>query len=67
MSRRRVSCVLLPNLHKWLMDEKARDQFVIRAGTSTEVYWNDVVPELAYQKQVLLSFLSGLLALLHTV
>lgn len=49
------------------MDEKARDQFVIRAGTSTEVYWNDVVPELAYQKQVLLSFLSGLLALLHTV
>ncbi|XWS55364.1 hypothetical protein CRYUN_Cryun10bG0168100 [Craigia yunnanensis] len=29
------------NLQKWLTDEKARDQFVIRAGTNTEVLWND--------------------------
>ncbi|KAJ3674586.1 hypothetical protein LUZ60_005202 [Juncus effusus] len=29
------------NLQEWLTDEKARDQFVIRAGTSTEVFWND--------------------------
>ncbi|KAF4348034.1 hypothetical protein CsatB_006468 [Cannabis sativa] len=29
------------NLQKWLTDEKARDQFVIRAGTDTEVLWND--------------------------
>ncbi|KAH1099269.1 hypothetical protein J1N35_016190 [Gossypium stocksii] len=29
------------NLQKWLADEKARDQFVIRAGTDTEVLWND--------------------------
>ena len=50
----------------WLMDEKARDQFVIRVGTTAEVYWNDVVPELAYQKQVL-GFLFGLLAFFHTV
>lgn len=41
-----------PNLHKWLSDEKARDQLVIRAGTSTAVYWKDVVPELVYQKQI---------------
>ncbi|KAK8445415.1 hypothetical protein SEVIR_9G321100v4 [Setaria viridis] len=42
------------NLLKWLTDEKARDQFVIRAGTLTEVYWNDArkqAPELVFQKQ----------------
>ncbi|OEL38672.1 Eukaryotic translation initiation factor 3 subunit B, partial [Dichanthelium oligosanthes] len=42
------------NLQKWITDEKARDQFVICAGTYTEVYWNDarqLVPELAYQKR----------------
>ena len=47
--------VLQENLHKWLTDEKARDQFVIRAGTLTEVYWNDarkLAPELVFQKQV---------------
>ena len=48
--------VLQENLLKWLTDDKARDQFVIRAGTFTEVYWNDArraMPELVYQKQVL--------------
>jgi translation initiation factor 3 subunit B len=42
------------NLLKWLTDDKARDQFVIRAGTYTEVYWNDarkLAPELVFQKQ----------------
>ncbi|KAM0893218.1 hypothetical protein ACQ4PT_025237 [Festuca glaucescens] len=42
------------NLLKWLTDEKARDQFVIWAGMSTEVYWNDAkraMPQLVYQKQ----------------
>ncbi|KAL8155139.1 hypothetical protein AgCh_000507 [Apium graveolens] len=29
------------NLQHWLTDEKARDQFVIRAGSDTEVLWND--------------------------
>ncbi|EFJ13839.1 hypothetical protein SELMODRAFT_446105 [Selaginella moellendorffii] len=29
------------NLLEWLMDEKGRDQFVIRFGTETEVCWND--------------------------
>ncbi|XP_065850558.1 eukaryotic translation initiation factor 3 subunit B-like [Euphorbia lathyris] len=29
------------NLQQWLTDEKARDQFVIRAGSDTEVFWND--------------------------
>ncbi|KAF2313046.1 hypothetical protein GH714_008883 [Hevea brasiliensis] len=29
------------NLQRWLTDEKARDQFVIRAGSDTEVFWND--------------------------
>lgn len=46
---------LQENLLKWLTDEKARDQFVIRAGTLTEVYWNDArkqAPELVFQKQV---------------
>ncbi|KAL0464310.1 UNVERIFIED_CONTAM: Eukaryotic translation initiation factor 3 subunit B [Sesamum latifolium] len=41
------------NLQKWLTDEKARDQFVIRAGSDTEVLWNDArqsKPELVYKK-----------------
>jgi translation initiation factor 3 subunit B len=49
--------LLQENLLKWLTDDKARDQFVIRAGTYTEVYWNDarkLAPELVFQKQVLL-------------
>ncbi|KAK9090580.1 hypothetical protein Sjap_023757 [Stephania japonica] len=29
------------NLQQWLMDDKARDQFVIRAGSNTEVLWNN--------------------------
>ncbi|KAM5561847.1 eukaryotic translation initiation factor 3 subunit B [Rosa sericea] len=29
------------NLQNWLTDLKGRDQFVIRAGNDTEVYWND--------------------------
>nr|GEZ67071.1 eukaryotic translation initiation factor 3 subunit B-like [Tanacetum cinerariifolium] len=29
------------NLQHWLTDEKGRDQFVMRAGSDTEVLWND--------------------------
>ena len=50
-----VIVVLQENLQQWLIDEKARDQFVIRAGTFTEVFWNDprqMGPELVYQRQV---------------
>ncbi|GAY44388.1 hypothetical protein CUMW_081790 [Citrus unshiu] len=41
------------NLQKWLTDEKARDQFVIRSGTDTEVLWNDarhLKPEPVYKR-----------------
>ncbi|KAL6008103.1 Eukaryotic translation initiation factor 3 subunit B [Asimina triloba] len=41
------------NLQHWLTDEKARDQFVIRAGSDTEVFWNDprqLKPELVYRR-----------------
>lgn len=47
------------NLQQWLIDEKARDQFAIRAGTFTEVFWNDarqLMPELVYHRQVGFSF-----------
>jgi hypothetical protein len=50
---------LQENLLKWLTDEKARDQFVIWAGISTEIYWNDAkraMPQLVYQKQVFFFF-----------
>lgn len=43
------------NLQQWLTDEKARDQFVIRAGNDTEVLWNDarqLKPELVYKRSV---------------
>ncbi|XP_038998070.1 eukaryotic translation initiation factor 3 subunit B-like [Hibiscus syriacus] len=43
------------NLQKWLADEKARDQFVIRSGTDTEVLWNDArqsKTELVYKRTV---------------
>jgi translation initiation factor 3 subunit B len=33
--------VFQENLQKWLTDDKARDQLVIRFGHDTEVYWND--------------------------
>lgn len=42
------------NLQKWLADEKARDQFVIRAGSYTEVLWNDarqLKPDPVYKRQ----------------
>lgn len=42
------------NLQQWLTDEKARDQFVIRASAFTEVFWNDprqMTPELVYRRQ----------------
>ncbi|CAH9101713.1 unnamed protein product [Cuscuta europaea] len=41
------------NLQNWLIDEKARDQFVIRAGSDTEVFWNDarqLKPESVYKR-----------------
>lgn len=47
--------VLQENLQKWLTDEKARDQFVIRAGSDTEVLWNDtrqLKPEPVYKRPV---------------
>lgn len=43
------------NLQKWLTDEKARDQFVIRSGTDTEVLWNDarqLKPDPVYKRAV---------------
>jgi len=41
------------NLQQWLIDDKGRDQFVIRDNTDTEVYWNDprqLRPELVYRR-----------------
>ena len=29
------------HLHAWLLDEKARDQFVVRYAEETEIWWND--------------------------
>ena len=29
------------DLHMWLLDDRGRDQFVIRYGDATEVFWND--------------------------
>ncbi|XP_070011265.1 eukaryotic translation initiation factor 3 subunit B-like [Nicotiana sylvestris] len=42
-----------PYVPRWLTDEKARDQFVIRACNDTEVLWNDarqLKPELVYKR-----------------
>ncbi|GFZ00756.1 eukaryotic translation initiation factor 3B-2 [Actinidia rufa] len=44
------------NLQQWLTDEKARDQFVIRSGSDTEVLWNDarqLKPDPVYKRAVL--------------
>ncbi|MCL7043372.1 hypothetical protein MKW94_026081 [Papaver nudicaule] len=41
------------NLQRWLTDGKARDQFVIRAGNDTEIFWNDPRqsgPDLVYHR-----------------
>lgn len=29
------------NLQSWMMDDRGRDQFVIRYADETEIYWND--------------------------
>ncbi|KVI00575.1 hypothetical protein Ccrd_021176 [Cynara cardunculus var. scolymus] len=41
MSLKLFGVTLQENLQHWLTDEKGRDQFVIRAGSDTEVLWND--------------------------
>lgn len=41
------------NLLAWLTDERGRDQFVVRFGSETEVYWNDArqgKPDLVYHR-----------------
>ncbi|MCO5602862.1 hypothetical protein L7F22_057001 [Adiantum nelumboides] len=40
------------NLLTWLTDEKGRDQFVVRFGSDTEVYWNERLgkPEPVYHR-----------------
>ncbi len=35
------------NLQEWLMDRRGRDQFVIRYGDETAVFWNDHQKQLA--------------------
>ncbi|XP_058185842.1 uncharacterized protein LOC131303070 [Rhododendron vialii] len=43
------------NLQHWLTDEKARDQFVIRSSSDTEVLWNDarhLKPDPIYKRQL---------------
>lgn len=47
--------LLQENLQHWLTDSKARDQFVIRAGSDTEVLWNDarhLKPDPVYKRTV---------------
>lgn len=45
-------------MQKWLADEKARDQIVIRGGPSTGIYWNDarqLKAEAVCQNEVVIS------------
>ncbi|GAB5360454.1 hypothetical protein AAMO2058_000629600 [Amorphochlora amoebiformis] len=42
-----------PNFLSWLMDNKVRDQFVIRFGNDTQVYWNDPYEHADNQGRVL--------------
>ena len=52
---------LQENLQQWLTDEKAHDQFVIRAGSDTEVLWNDAMQlkaEPVYKRAVSRIYLS---------
>ena len=53
--------LLQENLQHWLTDAKARDQFVIRAGSDTEVLWNDarhLKPDPVYKRAVSGRFIS---------
>ena len=43
----------------WLTDERGRDQFVVRFGSDTEVYWNDArlkKPDPVYHRSVCACF-----------
>lgn len=47
--------LLQGNLQHWLTDQKVRDQFVICAGSDTEVLWNDaqyLKSELVHKRNV---------------
>lgn len=53
---------LQENMLAWLTDDRGRDQFVIRFGSDTEVYWNDHrqgKPDPVYQRQVRVGWFSG--------
>jgi translation initiation factor 3 subunit B len=43
-----------PHLRSWLIDDKARDQFVIMKGDDVGVYWNNKgeQPDLVYNRTV---------------
>jgi len=62
----------LENLKEWMIDARARDQFVIRHSEETEIYWNELQePELEYERKkwtdgyVLWSPLGSYLATFH--
>ena len=35
------ACDVQEDLQSWMLDKRARDQFVVRSGDATEVMWND--------------------------
>lgn len=37
------------NLQAWMADRRGRDQFAVRWGDETEVFWNDAARGLAEQ------------------
>eukprot|EP00698_Gefionella_okellyi_P017430 TRINITY_DN5092_c0_g1_i1.p1 TRINITY_DN5092_c0_g1~~TRINITY_DN5092_c0_g1_i1.p1 ORF type:complete len:690 (+),score=178.25 TRINITY_DN5092_c0_g1_i1:41-2071(+) len=42
------------NLNEWALDNRARDQFLLRAGDNTQVFWYDpkLSPVVAYEKKL---------------
>jgi hypothetical protein len=41
------------NLRGWLLDNKARDQYVIRYADESEVLWNDPAPDVSFCRNLM--------------
>lgn len=38
------------NLREWLLDDKSRDQYVIRYADESEIWWNDPAPDVSLSR-----------------
>jgi len=53
LRRRGAGRAAQENLQAWMADRRGRDQFVVRWGDETEVFWNDAARGVAEEARAL--------------